>query len=209
MIGLPTTPVVSLILAQNKDGVIGINGKLPWKHKEDLAFYKANTVGKVVIVGRKTFESLPMAALSKRHHIVITRQESLLKDENGARNVSFVRSIEQAFMKGLELNTKAPTKLNGIVFAGGYSIYKDAAKLGLVDEYLITTIGLETPVGCETIAYSPFSKCELPTPIEIDSHESWPLSTTWRLHVRGDTPLEKKLFLKTKFRANLKEAGIK
>lgn len=56
----------------DKNGVIGINGKLPWHIPEDLKDFKASTLNKPMIMGRKTFESLPRY-LPNRKHIVVTR----------------------------------------------------------------------------------------------------------------------------------------
>ncbi|HCW73953.1 MAG TPA: dihydrofolate reductase, partial [Clostridiaceae bacterium] len=49
----------SLIVAATKDGVIGREGELPWKIPSDLSYFKRMTMGKKMIMGRKTFESLP------------------------------------------------------------------------------------------------------------------------------------------------------
>ena len=58
------------------DGVIGIDGQLPWRLPEDLRRFKTATLGKPVIMGRKTFESIGRP-LPQRHNIVLTRQSGL------------------------------------------------------------------------------------------------------------------------------------
>lgn len=64
---------ISLIVARAKNGVIGVEGDLPWRLKADLAFFKATTLGKPILMGRNTWESLPRRPLPKRDNIVLTR----------------------------------------------------------------------------------------------------------------------------------------
>jgi dihydrofolate reductase len=63
-------------IARAKNGVIGKDGALPWRLKSDLAIFKRVTLGKPVIMGRKTFESLPAGALKGRTNIVLSRDGS-------------------------------------------------------------------------------------------------------------------------------------
>lgn len=65
-------PLVTLIVARAQNGVIGRNGKLPWHLPADLRRFKILTMGSVMVMGRKTFESLP-GLLPGRRHIVLTR----------------------------------------------------------------------------------------------------------------------------------------
>jgi len=65
-------PRVTIIVARAENGVIGRGGKLPWHISEDLKRFKALTMGTVMVMGRKTFESLP-GPLPGRRHIVLTR----------------------------------------------------------------------------------------------------------------------------------------
>lgn len=61
-----------LVVAVAENGVIGAGGTLPWHIPEDLRHFKAKTMGKAMVMGRKTFESLP-GLLPGRRHIVLTR----------------------------------------------------------------------------------------------------------------------------------------
>ena len=63
-------------VARARNGVIGRAGDLPWRLKSDLAIFKAVTLGKPIIMGRKTWESLPRRPLPGRINIVITRDGS-------------------------------------------------------------------------------------------------------------------------------------
>jgi dihydrofolate reductase len=67
--------MITFHLARADNGVIGVDGKLPWHLPADLKRFKAQTMGKPMIMGRKTFESFP-APLPGRRHIVLTRDTS-------------------------------------------------------------------------------------------------------------------------------------
>ena len=72
--------IVSAIAAMAKNRVIGVDGDLPWTLPEDLQFFKNKTKGKIIIMGRKTFESLPKP-LPNRLHVVITRNKDYVAPE--------------------------------------------------------------------------------------------------------------------------------
>lgn len=65
-------PPITIVVARAKNGVIGRAGELPWHIPSDLKRFKALTMGSVMVMGRKTFESLP-GLLPGRRHIVLTR----------------------------------------------------------------------------------------------------------------------------------------
>lgn len=67
-----TRPTITIVLARAINGVIGKDGDLPWHIPADLRRFKALTMGSAMIMGRKTFESLP-GVLPGRRHIVMTR----------------------------------------------------------------------------------------------------------------------------------------
>ncbi|HYF21758.1 MAG TPA: dihydrofolate reductase [Caulobacteraceae bacterium] len=67
------SPALALVVARARNGVIGRGGGLPWRLKSDLALFKRNTMGKPVIMGRKTWESLPLRPLPGRLNLVLTR----------------------------------------------------------------------------------------------------------------------------------------
>ena len=84
---------VFCIYARAANGAIGKGGTLPWHLPADLKRFKALTMGLPMIMGRKTFESLP-GLLPGRRHIVLTRRERW--DSQGAEHV---RSVEEALAK--------------------------------------------------------------------------------------------------------------
>lgn len=100
---------IFLILARADNGVIGKDGDMPWHLPEDLRRFKALTSGKPMIMGRKTFESLP-GLLPGRRHIVLTRDHDWQ-----AQGAEVVHSVEDA----LEV-ANAPQ----IAIIGGAEIYR-------------------------------------------------------------------------------------
>jgi len=85
-----------LIYARAANGVIGTDGRLPWRLPADLRRFKALTMGRPMIMGRKTFESFP-APLPGRRHIVLTRNRDW---QSGRAEV--VHSVDQALAQGGE-----------------------------------------------------------------------------------------------------------
>lgn len=83
-------PRIYLVAAVARNGVIGANGKLPWHLPEDLRHFKKLTLGHPVIMGRRTWDSLPRA-LPERENIVVTRSAN--RDIPGA---SVANSVEAA-----------------------------------------------------------------------------------------------------------------
>ncbi len=71
---------IHMIFAQSANGVIGLNGVMPWHLPEDLAHFKKLTLGSPVIMGRKTWDSIPdkFRPLPGRTNVVITRQQNWL-----------------------------------------------------------------------------------------------------------------------------------
>jgi dihydrofolate reductase len=83
-------PPVTLVVARAQNGVIGRNGRLPWHLPADLKRFKALTMGSVMVMGRRTFDSLP-GLLPGRRHIVLTRDPDW-----SAPGAEIARSIEGA-----------------------------------------------------------------------------------------------------------------
>jgi len=82
---------LSLIVATTKNNVIGKDNQMPWHLPADLAWFRKNTTGKPVIMGRKTFESIGRP-LPKRTNIVLSRCLTYMKVSSGKRILK-VRSI--------------------------------------------------------------------------------------------------------------------
>ena len=86
-------PEIILVLARATNGVIGRDGAMPWHIPADLRHFKQMTKGRPMIMGRKTFDSLP-GLLDGRRHIVLTRDKAW--DEDGAE---VVHSVEEALKR--------------------------------------------------------------------------------------------------------------
>jgi dihydrofolate reductase len=69
-------PEIILLVAVAENGVIGAGGAIPWRLKSDMQRLKAMTMGKPIVMGRKTFESFPRRPLPGRTNIVVTRDAS-------------------------------------------------------------------------------------------------------------------------------------
>jgi len=83
-------PPITIVVARAQNGVIGRDGKLPWHISADLKRFKALTMGSVMVMGRKTFQSLP-GLLPGRRHIVLTRDPHW-----AAKGAEVSHSAEQA-----------------------------------------------------------------------------------------------------------------
>ena len=118
---------VSLIVAVSRNGVIGNKGKLPWHIPADLKHFKAMTMGKPVIMGRKTWDSLEPKPLPGRTNIVITRDKSLR-----AEGATVVHSFDEALAKARGENPQE------IMILGGEAIF--AAALPIATRVYLTAI---------------------------------------------------------------------
>jgi len=107
--------VVALIVAVAENGVIGRDGKLPWRIPEDMKWFKARTEGRPMIMGRKTWESFPKRPLPGRTNIVVTRDASF-KAEGGVVVMSVAAALDVAA-------GEAPEE---IMVIGGAEIYRAA-----------------------------------------------------------------------------------
>jgi len=124
---------VSLIVAVAKNAVIGLDNQLPWHIPEDLKWFKQNTMGKPMIMGRKTFESLGRP-LPGRPHIVLTRDESFSYE-----GVHVVHTVESALE--LARSLAEAQQLSEIMVIGGANIYQQM--LPLVSKIYRTLVDLE------------------------------------------------------------------
>ncbi len=103
--------MISIVVAVSENQVIGKDNRLLWRLSNDMKFFKNLTMGGVLIMGRKTFESIGKA-LPGRVNIVITRQKNLLPED-----VISADSIDEAL-------NKAKTLSKEIFIIGGGEIYK-------------------------------------------------------------------------------------
>ncbi len=120
--------MISLIVVHDLNRVIGHLNKMPWHIPNELAYFKEKTMGKAMIMGRNTFESIGRP-LPGRLNIVITRNESYQPE-----GVTVVHSLQEAI-------SIAKTFHKEVMIIGGEQIFKDA--LPLADQLYVTVIESE------------------------------------------------------------------
>ncbi len=113
--------VLSMIVATADNNVIGKDNDMPWHLPADLAYFKKVTLGKPIIMGRKTYESIGRP-LPGRRNIVISRDESYKPQGKGAEAVDTVTSVEQAL--ALVDGSDGSDAVEEIMVIGGGAIYK-------------------------------------------------------------------------------------
>ena len=124
---------VAIIAAIAENGVIGDGNNSPWRLPGDFAHFKRMTMGKPLIMGRKTFESIGRP-LPGRTNIVVTRQEGYQPP-----GVIVISSLEAALEHGQAI-AKAD-RANEVMIGGGAEIYRQA--LPVADRMYITQVMLE------------------------------------------------------------------
>jgi len=118
-------PKIYLLAAVASNGVIGVNGQLPWHLPEDLKHFKRLTMGHPIIMGRKTWESLKNPPLPGRENIVVTRNK-----DYEAPGASIATSLEGALALCLG---------ESVAFViGGYQLFKES--LPIADGLVMTEI---------------------------------------------------------------------
>jgi dihydrofolate reductase len=88
-------PHIALVVARGRNGVIGRDGDLPWRLRSDLQRFKAITIGKPCLMGRKTWESLPLKPLPGRLNVVLTRDEGW-GEAGEAKGALVCRTLDEA-----------------------------------------------------------------------------------------------------------------
>jgi dihydrofolate reductase len=129
--------LLTLVAAVAKNGVIGAAGALPWRLSSDLKRFKAATLGKPVLMGRKTWESLPKRPLADRPNLVLTRDANF-RAEGGWTYASF----DAALAAGRAM---ADARGAGeVCVIGGAEIFR--MSLPLADRIVLTEVAL-SPAG--------------------------------------------------------------
>lgn len=120
----------TIVVAKSRNNAIGKDNDLLWRLPDDFRFFKQVTLDHAVILGRKTFDSLPRL-LPKRTFIIVTRQDNYQAPEGHYA----VNSLEAAFELAQE-----QLKVEEVFIIGGGVIYKDSLDQGLVDKMHITEV---------------------------------------------------------------------
>jgi len=117
---MSTKPILSLIVAKSLNNVIGVDGDLPWRLSSDLKFFKQTTLGKPVLMGRVTWESLPFP-LPKRENLVLTRNAAY-----GAKGATVFTDVYDMIGRGYEI--AGETGADEIMLIGGAKLYASLMK---------------------------------------------------------------------------------
>lgn len=123
-------PPIAFYVAVSRNGVIGDQGGLPWRLPSDLKRFKAMTIGKPLIMGRKTWDSLPRKPLPGRPNIVVTRKQGF-----AAPGAEVVSSVDEALV--------AAKRHGGaeIAVIGGAEIFSQL--MNRADRLYLTEVDLE------------------------------------------------------------------
>lgn len=132
---------ISIIAAIGKNNELGKNNDLIWRFKEDMKFFRETTTGNTVLMGRKTFESLPHA-LPNRRNVVVTKDENYI-----AEGAEVLYSVEEALKS---------TENDNVFVIGGAMIYNEL--LPFCDKLYLTEIDDECPDA--DVYFPKFNKSE-------------------------------------------------
>lgn len=130
---------LSLIVAAAKNGVIGRDNQMPWHLPEDLKYFKRVTMGKPVVMGRKTYESIGRP-LPGRLNIVVSRQQGWLPaDELGQKAVLVVTELDAGIAAAKE--AARASSVDEVMVIGGAQIYTACADIA--DRVYLTEVAAE------------------------------------------------------------------
>ena len=135
-------PALVLVVARDKNGVIGKGGDLPWRLRSDLQRFKAVTIGKPCIMGRNTWESLPLRPLPGRLNIVLTRDEGYA-EAGKTKGALVVTSLDEAMEIAREQAME--DGVDEICVIGGQALF--AAALPRAKRLYITEVQTEVEGG--------------------------------------------------------------
>lgn len=129
---------VAIFVAMSRNGVIGRDGGMPWRLSTDLKRFKAITLGKPMVVGRKTLESFGGKPLPGRPHVIVSRRPDLEVD--GAQVAA---SVDEALVIAQQIAAQTGAQEVGII--GGGEIYAQA--IGRTDRLYVTHVEADIPDG--------------------------------------------------------------
>lgn len=125
-----TQPLKTIVVAVSRNGIIGRDGDMPWRLSSDLKRFKAMTLGKPVVMGRKTFQSIGKP-LPGRPNVIITRDENFAPE-----GVTVAHSLDAAIDLASRLAVESGS--DELCILGGGEIYRQA--IALADKLLITHV---------------------------------------------------------------------
>jgi len=120
-----------LIAGVSANGVIGADGDIPWRLSSDMVHFRQSTLGCALVIGRRTFDSLPKAMPGRT--LVVVTSKPMPEDANALSASSFEEAVRIAV---------EDTGSHAVAFAGGTSIYRAALALPWMRRALITRIAV-------------------------------------------------------------------
>ena len=148
--------MINILVAYCRNRGIGINNTLPWNLPKDLKRFKELTSGQSVIMGRKTWESLPLKPLSKRQNIIVS---NTMKKHMIFSDCSVQRNLKDAIGYSKKCGNKQ------IWIIGGSSLYKEAIDGNFVNNIFATEI--ECDYKCDV--FFP----EIPDNFKLSGSSNW------------------------------------
>jgi dihydrofolate reductase len=132
------TPMIAHIVAATQNNVIGKDNTLPWSIPEDMQWFRQRTKGRALIMGRKTFESLPQP-LPNRLNVIVTRQTEKAAQLEALTKPGTPVVVRATLEEALEHCRRVASDYgNEIFIIGGGQIY--AQSMGLIDTIFLTRI---------------------------------------------------------------------
>lgn len=148
---------LSMIVAAAEDGAIGRGGDLIWRISADLKRFKALTMGHSIIMGRKTWDSLPKGALPGRRNVVVTRDKNFSAEGADVYNsledaIDSCQETEAFIIGGAQIYRQAMPMVSKLFLTRVYASYPDADAFFpeiIADEWDIANeeVAAETPDG--------------------------------------------------------------
>ncbi|MBE7219060.1 MAG: dihydrofolate reductase [Caulobacteraceae bacterium] len=124
-----------MVAARGRDGVIGRDGALPWRLKTDLQLFKAATLGKPVLMGRRTWESLPRRPLPGRANFVLSR-------DGAFQPAGAVAGEDFTDLLAMAREHAADTRAGEVCVIGGEAVF--ALALPRANRLVLTEVDVET-----------------------------------------------------------------
>lgn len=145
--------MATLIVAHDHNRCIGKDGTIPWHLPEDMKLFKARTTGHTVVMGRRTWDSLPpkFKPLPHRCNLIISSKAADLEREWGPTILGpfFLSDIKSA----VDFHRSFP--IGDLIIIGGAQIYAEALHLGIVNKMYVSIV--KTPVQDGDVFFPPIN----------------------------------------------------
>lgn len=134
---------IGIIYASSRDGWIGIAGVMPWRSPEDMAYFKERTWGHPVIIGQRTWESIPDRFRPFRGRTTLV----LSRNPEHAAEVEAAGALAAATLPDALSKAEQAEGSDVVWIAGGGQVYSQILETGLVDVALVTVLDVLVPDG--------------------------------------------------------------